>query len=124
MALGIAALVGVRGSAESVRRQFLQDTRALLAADVVVQSPTYPTDEQRSAVAQLSSGGTTSTLVVETLTMASSEKGERPQMVDVTVVDPSAVPVLRPRLTAAATIAASTAGSQLHCRLPDAPRTP
>ena len=92
MALGIAALVGVRGSAESVRRQFLQDTRALLAADVVVQSPTYPTDEQRSSVAQLSSGGTTSTLVVETLTMASSEKGERPQMVDVTVVDPSQYP--------------------------------
>jgi putative ABC transport system permease protein len=92
MALGIAALVGVRGSAESVRRQFLQDTRALLAADVVVQSPTYPTDEQRAAVAQLSSGRTTSTLVVETLTMASSEKSERPQMVDVTVVDPSQYP--------------------------------
>ena len=92
MALGIAALVGVRGSAESVRRQFLQDTRALLAADVVVQSPTYPTDEQRASVAQLSSGGTTSTLVIETLTMASSEKGERPQMVDVTVVDPAQYP--------------------------------
>ena len=53
--------------------------------------PTQPTSSV-AAVAQLSSGGTTSTLVVETLTMASSEKGERPQMVDVTVVDPSQYP--------------------------------
>ena len=102
MALGIAALVGVRGSAESVRRQFLQDTRALLAADVVVQSPTYPNEEQRAAVAQLSSGRVTSTLVTETLAMASSEGGGRPQMADVTAVDPSQYPfyghvVLRPQ---------------------------
>jgi putative ABC transport system permease protein len=101
MALGIAALVGVRGSGESVRRQFLQDTRALLAADVVVQSPVYPTDSQRNAVAAMK-GGAQSTLVTETIAMASASGAQRSQLVDVTAVDPRAYPfygqvLLRPQ---------------------------
>ena len=90
MALGIAALVGVRGSAESVRRQFLQDTRSLLAADIVVQSAVYPTAEQQSAVAKMN--GISSTIVAETMTMASGAPGTRPLIVNVTVVDPVKYP--------------------------------
>ena len=100
MALGIAALVAVRGSAESVRRQFLQDTRALLGADLVVQSRVYPSEEQQQVVANMS--GVTPTLVFETMTMASSTTWGRPQIADVTVVNPAKYPlygevVLNPR---------------------------
>lgn len=128
MALGIAALVGVRGSGESVRRQFLQDTRALLGADVVVQSTVYPTDEQRAAVAKLN--GIDSTLVAETMAMAGGAAGSRSQVVDISVVDPAKYPFygrVEPRpqealsqaLSGKSVVASETLLSRLNAKVGD-----
>src|SRR6266571_3323193 len=72
-AIGVAALVGVRGFSESFRRTLSTEARSLIAGDLsarIFHVPTPDDDKKLGAIKQ-KIPGSRSTWVTETLSMAS-----------------------------------------------------
>jgi putative ABC transport system permease protein len=94
VAIGVAALVGVRGFAESFRRTLGLEARSLMAGDLsarVFGMPTPAESKKIDAVLQ-KTPGTRSTWVTETISMASVPPDPVPLLVTLKAVDPSAYP--------------------------------
>src|SRR3984885_13102801 len=94
VAVGVAALVGVRGFSEAFRRTLTTEARSLMAGDLSARIYREPTpDEQKrvEAVAQSNGQGRT-TWVVETLSMASVPPDPVPLLVTLKAVDPAEYP--------------------------------
>src|SRR6202041_2466501 len=73
VAVGVAALVGVRGFSESFRTTLTTEAQSLMAGDLSARIFRQPTaDEKKKALAAAQSNGVgRATWVVETLSMAS-----------------------------------------------------
>src|ERR1039457_2666485 len=95
VAVGVAALVGVRGFSESFRRTLSTEARSLMAGDLSARIFRQPTAEEKSKVmaqAQQGTGGIRSTWVTETISMASVPPDPVPLLVSLKAVDPSEYP--------------------------------
>ena len=94
VAIGVAALVGVRGFSEAFRRTLGSEARSLMAGDLSARIFHQPIDTERAKVADIEKRipGTHSTWVVETISMASLPPDPVPILVALKAVDPSQYP--------------------------------
>src|ERR1019366_1444466 len=95
VAVGVAALVGVRGFSESFRRTLRTEARALRAGDLSARIFHEPTDEEKGKIAVIErqgTGGIRSTWVTETVSMASVPPDPVPLLVSLKAVDPAEYP--------------------------------
>src|SRR3954449_8245514 len=94
VAIGVAALVGVRGFSESFRRTLSSEARSLIAGDLsarIFHVPTANEDKKMAAIKQ-KIPGSRSTWVTETLSMASVPPDPVPLLVALKAVDPAEYP--------------------------------
>jgi putative ABC transport system permease protein len=104
VAVGVAALVGVRGFSESFRRQLTLEARALMAGDVSARLFRSIRPEEQKKLDALQAQGVRSTAVVETISMASVPPDPVPILVTLKAVDPGEYPYygqaeLEPRMS-------------------------
>ncbi len=106
VAVGVAALVGVRGFSESFRRTLTTEARSLMAGDLSARIFRQPTAEETRKIAAMGQGiqGSQSTWVTETVSMASVPPDPVPLLVSLKAVDPAVYPfygkaALEPPLT-------------------------
>lgn len=94
VAVGVAALVGVRGFSEAFRRTLTLEARSLMAGDLSARIFREPTaDEEKRVLAVAQSGGPGhTTWVVETVSMASVPPDPVPLLVTLKAVDPAEYP--------------------------------
>ena len=95
VAVGVAALVGVRGLSDSFRGTFNTEARSLLAADLSARMFRAPTPEELSKIVAIeaqSGGAIRATWVTETVSMASVSTDPVPLPVSLKAVDPAEYP--------------------------------
>ncbi|MDR3772624.1 MAG: ABC transporter permease [Terracidiphilus sp.] len=95
VAVGVAALVGVRGFSESFRKTLGVESKSLMAGDLSARLFREPTAEEKgkiAAVVQKEGGGIRSTWVTETISMASAPPDPVPLLVSLKAVDPGEYP--------------------------------
>ena len=94
VAIGVAALVGVRGFSEAFRHTLGAEARSLMAGDLSARIFHQPTDTERAKIEDIEKKipGTHSSWVVETISMASLPPDPVPILVALKAVDPSQYP--------------------------------
>src|ERR1700741_3554545 len=94
VAVGVAALVGVRGFSESFRRTLTAEAQSLMAGDLSARIFREPTADEIRKIAAINqeAGGGRSTFVVETVSMASVPPDPVPLLVTLKAVDPADYP--------------------------------
>ncbi|MGA2049417.1 MAG: ABC transporter permease, partial [Terracidiphilus sp.] len=95
VAVGVAALVGVRGFSESFRRTLSTEARSLMAGDLSARLFHEPTTDDKgkiAAVLEKDGAGIRTTWVTETISMASVPPDPVPLLVSLKAVDPSEYP--------------------------------
>ena len=96
VAVGVAALVGVRGFSESFRRTLGAEARSLMAGDLSARIFHEPTAEEKSRIAaivkQSGQPGIRFTWTTETVSMASVPPDPVPLLVSLKAVDPAEYP--------------------------------
>lgn len=92
VAIGVAALVGIRGFSLSFRQTLSTEARSLLAGDLSARIYREPTDEETKKISELGREGIESTWTTETLSMASASVSAPPLLVALKAVDPSHYP--------------------------------
>ena len=124
VAIGVAALTGVRGFSASFRSTLLLRARSIMAADLAARMNQEPTPEQQASLDDFRAAGVSQTSVTELLSMASSTTSLDPLLVSLKAVDPTHYPfygsvVLQPAipLTQALTDTSVAVGDDLLLRL-------
>ncbi|HEY1803551.1 MAG TPA: FtsX-like permease family protein [Terracidiphilus sp.] len=95
VAIGVAALVGVRGLSDSFRGTLNSEARSLLAGDLSARLLRAPTPEEMGKIAAIeaqSGGRVRSTWVTETVSMVSVPTAQTPLLVSLKAVDPAEYP--------------------------------
>jgi putative ABC transport system permease protein len=92
VAVGVAALVGVRGFSESFRSTLTREARSLMAGDLAARANQQPTPSERQKVEALKGQGIRATWVTETISMASVPPDPVPILVSLKAVDPAQYP--------------------------------
>jgi putative ABC transport system permease protein len=92
VAIGVAALTGVRGFSSSFRSALLNRARSIMAADLSARMFQQPTPEQQKELDEIAANGVEITPVTELLSMASSAKTLDPLLVSLKAVDPAKYP--------------------------------
>jgi putative ABC transport system permease protein len=95
VAVGVAALVGVRGFSESFRKTLGMEAKSLMAGDLSARMFHEPTADDKSKIAAIlekDGGGIRSTWVTETISMASVPPDPVPLLVSLKAVDPAEYP--------------------------------
>src|SRR6202022_716449 len=92
VAIGVAALTGVRGFSASFRTALLNRARSIMAADLSARMFQQPTPEQQKGLDEIAGGGGETTPVGEFLSMASAAKTLDPLLVSLKGVDPAMYP--------------------------------
>lgn len=90
VAVGVAALTGVRGFSASFRSMLLLRARSIMAADLAARMTESPTGTEQAALDKLP--GLEATPVIEMLSMASSTTSLDPLLVALKAVDPAKYP--------------------------------
>src|ERR1700730_2207962 len=81
VAIGVAALTGVRGFSSSFRAALLNRARSIMAADLSARMFMQPTPEQQKGLDAIEQQGIEMTPVTELLSMASAAKTLDPLLV-------------------------------------------
>ena len=92
VAIGVAALTGVRGFSSSFRATLLNRARSIMAADLSARSTQLPTPDEIRGLAQIQAEGIAMTTVTETVSMASAARTLDPLLVSLKAVDPVRYP--------------------------------
>jgi putative ABC transport system permease protein len=92
VAIGVAALTGVRGFSSSFRATLLNRARSIMAADLSARMFMQPTPEQQQGLSEIELEGVEVTPVTELLSMASAAKTLDPLLVSLKAVDPMMYP--------------------------------
>jgi putative ABC transport system permease protein len=92
VAIGVAALTGVRGFSSSFRSSLLNRARSIMAADLSARMFQQPTPEQQKGLDEIAAEGVEITPVTELLSMASAAKTFDPLLVSLKSVDPAKYP--------------------------------
>jgi putative ABC transport system permease protein len=116
VAVGVAALVGVRGFSESFRTTLMTEARSLMAGDLSARIFHVPSAAELKKLATVEQGipGSQSTWVTETISMASVPPDPVPLLVSLKAVDPSlypfyGAPKLEPEMTLPQALAGDSA---------------
>jgi len=124
VAIGVAALTGVRGFSAAFRAELLLRARSILSADLSARTTQPPTPDEQSGLDKIGAQGTQTTQVTELLSMASSTTSLDPLLVAIKAVDPSKYPfygdvVLSPQMALPQALTDSTVavGDDLLLRL-------
>lgn len=113
VAIGVAALTGVRGFSASFRKTLLTRARSIMAADLAARTSTQATLEQIEGFNLIEYQGIQMTPVTELLSMASAAGTMDPLLVSIKAVDPTAYPFygtvdLEPAVTLPTVLGANT----------------
>lgn len=92
VAIGVAALTGVRGFSSSFRAALLDRARSIMAADLSARMFQQPTPEEQKGLDAIAAESVQMTPVTEMLSMASSAKTLDPLLISLKAVDPSFYP--------------------------------
>jgi putative ABC transport system permease protein len=92
VAIGVAALTGVRGFSASFRSTLLNRARSIMAADLSARMFQQPTAEQQTGLDEIAKSKVKITPATELLSMASSAKTLDPLLVSMKAVDPAMYP--------------------------------
>ena len=98
VAAGVGALAGVQGFSASFRGTLLDESRTVMAADLTARQFTPASDQEIAALDALARRGVDHTLIMETISMASSAQAApnsdaaTPVLVSIKAVDPSKYP--------------------------------
>jgi putative ABC transport system permease protein len=92
VAIGVAALTGVRGFSASFRSMLLLRARSIMAADLAARMFEAPTPAEQASIDKLATAGLDATPVTEMLSMASSSTSLDPLLVALKAVDPAKYP--------------------------------
>jgi putative ABC transport system permease protein len=92
VAIGVAALTGVRGFANSFETTLLAQARTIMAADLSARMFRLPTAKETQALDALGRQGVERTVVTETVSMVSTASDPIPLIVSLKVVDPAKYP--------------------------------
>jgi putative ABC transport system permease protein len=92
VAIGVAALTGVRGFSTSFRGALLDRARSIMAADLSARMFQQPTPQEQKGLDALRNESVEITPVTELLSMASSAKTLDPTLVSLKAVDPAKYP--------------------------------
>ena len=92
VAVGVAALSGVKGFGYAFRGMLLRNAKQLIAADLQAQTWEALSPEQISRIEAIAASAGTMTRVTETISMSGSERQRVPQMISLKGVDPHAYP--------------------------------
>lgn len=92
VAIGVAALTGVRGFSASFRATLLTRARSIMAADLSARTTQQPTPDEIKGLAEIQAEGIQMTPVTELLSMASAAKTLDPLLISLKAVDPSQYP--------------------------------
>jgi len=92
VAIGVAALTGVRGFSSSFRGALLTRARSIMAGDLSARMFQQITPAQQNGLDEISAEGVEITPVTELLSMASSPKTLDPLLVSLKAVDPAKYP--------------------------------
>ena len=92
VAIGVAALTGVRGFSSSFRTTLLERARSILAADLSARTTMQPTANEVAGLKQVQSEGMQMTTVTELLSMVSAARTLDPLLVSLKAVDPKDYP--------------------------------
>lgn len=92
VAVGVAALSGVKGFGFAFRGMLLRNAKQLIAADLQAQTWNDPSPEAIARLQRIAQQFGTMTRVTETMSMAGSANLRVPQMVSVKGVDPAVYP--------------------------------
>jgi putative ABC transport system permease protein len=92
VAVGVAALSGIKGFGTSFKSTLLRNAKQLIAADVQAQTWNDPSPEQIAQVQKLANRVGSLTRVTEIVSMGGSEKQKVPQLISVKAVDPTVFP--------------------------------
>jgi putative ABC transport system permease protein len=92
VAIGVAALTGVRGFSSSFRGALLNRARSIMAADLSARMFQQPTPEEQKGLNEIAAGGAEITPVTELLSMASAARTLDPLLISLKAVDPTMYP--------------------------------
>jgi putative ABC transport system permease protein len=92
VAIGVAALTGVRGFSSSFRGTLLNRARSIMAADLSARMFQQPTPEEQKGLDEIAASGVEITPVTELLSMASAAKTLDPLLISLKAVDPEMYP--------------------------------
>jgi len=124
VAIGVAALTGVRGFSASFRSTLLLRARSIMAGDLSARTFQQLSPDEQRGVDAIRATGVQTTTVVEMISMASSPSSPDPLLVSIKAVDPALYPFygsvdLAPALTLPAALTPTTVavGDDLLLRL-------
>jgi putative ABC transport system permease protein len=92
VAIGVAALTGVRGFSSSFRGALLTRARSIMAGDLAARMFQQPTPNQQKELDDIAASGVEMTPVTELVSMASSPKTMDPLLISLKAVDPAKYP--------------------------------
>jgi putative ABC transport system permease protein len=92
VAIGVAALTGVRGFSQSFQKALLGDARGIMAADLSARMFRLATPKEQQQLDALATKGVERTSVTETVSMASVQGDPVPLLVSLKAVDPAVYP--------------------------------
>ena len=92
VAIGVAALTGVRGFSSAFRATLLTHARSILAGDLSARTTVQPTAAESKGLEEIEASGVKVTPVTELLSMASSARSLDPLLVSLKAVDPTSYP--------------------------------
>jgi putative ABC transport system permease protein len=92
VAIGVAALTGVRGFSTSFRNTLLTRARSIMAADLSARTTQQPTPAELKGLAEIEAEGTIMTPVTELVSMASAAQSLDPLLISLKSVDPAHYP--------------------------------
>jgi putative ABC transport system permease protein len=92
VAIGVAALSGVRGFSASFRTTLLDRARSIMAADLAARTNQPPDTEEQKGLEEIRAGGVQMTTVTEMMSMAASPSAMMPVLVSLKAVDPAMYP--------------------------------
>src|ERR1700722_17894084 len=92
VAIGVAALTGVRGFSDSFQKTLLGEARTIMAADLSARMFRQPTPEEVQALNEMATHGIQRTQITDTVSMVSSPGDPVPLLVSLKAVDPQRYP--------------------------------
>jgi putative ABC transport system permease protein len=92
IAIGVAALTGVRGFSAAFRRSLTTQARSIMAGDLSARTNQRPTPAEQSGLDEISRSGIVITPVTEMVSMGSATGSFDPILVSLKAVDPSKYP--------------------------------
>jgi putative ABC transport system permease protein len=92
VAIGVAALTGVRGFSDSFQKTLLGEARTIMAADLSARMFRQPTVVEEQQLDVLASRGIERTQITDTVSMVSSPNDPVPLLVSLKAVDPQRYP--------------------------------